>query len=284
MTKPALLLTVTVALAAPLYAGVTEGDAHWAKRAEGASGAKAAATRVELAIAEYRQALNEDENDFEARWKLLRAMRFKGAYVADSTAAKKTIFDDAKEIGSEGVEILESMLKSKGVRNPEKASETDVARAARAIPGAGELYYWDAVTWGEWALVYGKLAAVRQGAADRIRRESTIAMKIDPAMEGGGPARVLGRLHNQTPRIPFLTGWASDEEAIGFLKSSLELNPGDKLTQVFLAEAMVAADPGWEPEARKILDEVLSTPLDPEFLVEGASAQNDARALLASWD
>ena len=52
------------------------------------------------------------------------------------------------------------------------------------------------MNWGEWALAYGKMAAVRQGAADRIRSEATIAMLINPKMDGGGPQRVLGRLHD----------------------------------------------------------------------------------------
>jgi len=45
------------------------------------------------------------------------------------------------------------------------------------------------VNWGEWALVYGKLSAVKEGAADRIKRESTIAMLADPKMEAASRPR-----------------------------------------------------------------------------------------------
>jgi hypothetical protein len=104
----------------------------------------------------------------------------------------------------------------------EKAPKKRVAYAVRAISGAGEVFFLDSVNWGEWALAYGKIAAVREGAADRIRREATIAMLVDSKIEGGGPQRVLGRLHDQTPHIPFITGWASSEEAVRFLKAMRE--------------------------------------------------------------
>ena len=62
-----------------------------------------------------------------------------------------------------------------------------VADAARSIPGAGALFFWDSVNWGEWALVYGKLAAVKQGAADRIKREATIAYLSASVLQGTRP-------------------------------------------------------------------------------------------------
>ena len=106
--------------------------------------------------------------------------------------------------------------------------------AEDAFPGTRSL--------GEWALVYGKLAAARQGAADRIRREATIAYLMDPKLEAGTPPRVLGRLHDQTPRIPFITGWASSKEAVRFLEESLRIDPTNAITIVFLAEALVSND------------------------------------------
>src|SRR5436190_6506869 len=112
------------------------------------------------------------------------------------------------------------------------------------------------------------MAAVREGAADRIRREATVAMTIDPKLEGGAPARVLGRLHDQTPRVPFITGWASSKEAVRFLKESLKLDPANKITKVFLAEAMVSNDGGTKPAAIALLREVVKAPNDPTFEVE----------------
>jgi len=282
--KRGIALIVVALVALPLFASnaVEEGDAHWANRAEGAKGAVASPAPIDAAIAAYRKALSENPNDIEARWKLMRAMRFKGSYTGMSNDAKRDLFDEARTIGKTGLEHLATLLRAKGV-SLDDAPEAKVAQTARAIPGAGELIYWDAVSWGEWAQVFGKLAAVRKGAAGKIRRESTITMLMDPGIEDGGGARVLGRLHNQTPHVPFITGWASDHEAVKFLRESLKQDPTNKLTIVFLAEAMVADSRSAKSEAAKMLHEVISSPNDPAYAVEQASAQEDAKKLLKDW-
>src|SRR5712692_1935995 len=192
-----------------------------------------------ITMAAYQRAIAQNPNDLEGRWKLLRALRFKGAYVASSTDEKKQIYSTAKKAGEDTLAIVDRLLSAKGMKSVSKATEKQVADAAKSIPGADEVFFWDSVNWGEWALAYGKMAAAREGAADRIRREATIAMLMNPKLEGGGPSRVLGRLHDQTPRIPFITGWASNREALRFLNESMKVDPTNKITRVFLAEAMV---------------------------------------------
>lgn len=247
-------------------AQVPEGDQHWAARAEKG--------RINAAISAYERAVVQNPNDIEAHWKLLRAYRFKGAYVAATNEEKKQIYARAKVAGEKALAALGSVT---------KGSEKQVAQAALAIPGAGEVFLWDSINWGEWALAYGKLAAARQGAADRIRREATIAMLVDPKLEGGAPARVLGRLHDQTPRIPFITGWASSREAVKFLNESLKTDPTNKITIVFLAEAMVSNNSDTKPQAIEMLRKAVNAPNDPNYPVEQAAAQADARALLKKW-
>jgi len=268
-------------LAAPVFAQVAEGDRHYAMRAEGAQGTHAQAQQIDAAIAAFQRAIAQNANDVEAHWKLLRAYRFKGALVATNSEEKKKIYGTAKSAGEKAIALVNRSLAAKGVKA--NAPEKRVAEAAKSIPGAAEVFLWDAINWGEWALAYGKLAAARQGAADRIRRQATIAMLTDPSLEGGAPARVLGRLHEQTPRIPFLTGWASSKEALRFLNESLKHDPDNKLTLVFLAEAMVADNSSTKPKAIQLLRTVVSTPSNPEFVVEDAQAIEDAKALLKKW-
>ncbi|HYS52981.1 MAG TPA: hypothetical protein VER58_04350 [Thermoanaerobaculia bacterium] len=277
-----------IAISALLFASVAsaqmaEGDQHWAARAEGHQSGHAKPAQTEAAIAAYQKAVAQNPNDLEARWKLLRTLRFKGAYVATSTDEKKQIYSQAKKAGEETLAIIDRQLSAKGIRSVTKATEKEVADAAKSIPGADEVFLWDAVNWGEWALAYGKMAAARQGAADRIRRGATIAMLIDPKLEGGAPSRVLGRLHDQTPRIPFITGWASNREAQRFLNDSMKIDPTNKITRVFLAEAMVNGNSDTKPQAIQMLKELLTTPNDPNYEVEQAAAQDDARALLKKW-
>jgi len=274
----ALLLMATAA-----FGQVAEGDQHWAARAEGHSGGHAKAAQIDAALAAYARAVTQNPNDLEARWKLLRAYRFKGAYVATSNDEKKQIYAQAKTAGEQTLALLDRMLKAKGVANGTKGTEKQIADASRGIPGAPETFLWDSINWGERALAYGKFAAAKEGAADRIRREATIAGMIDPKLEGGSPYRVLGRLHDQTPHIPFITGWASDKEAVKFLNESLKIDPSNKITKVFLAEAMVDNNSDTKPQAIQILKEVVAAPNPPEYEVEQAQATEDAQALLRKW-
>jgi tetratricopeptide (TPR) repeat protein len=276
------LAALLLAAALPLSAQVAEGDRHYAARAEGAHGRVAAAAPIDAAIVAYRTAIAAAPNDLDAHWKLLRALRFQGAYVATSADEKKKVYGTAKTEGQKALAVVSRLLAARGV-DAGKANEKAVANAARAIPGAAEVYLWDAINWGEWALAYGKLAAAREGAADRIRREATIAMLINPQLEAGAPARVLGRLHDQTPRIPFLTGWASSKEALRFLEESLALDPSNKLTTLFLAEALVSADSDNKRGAVQMLQKIVAAPDHPEYAVEDAAAVADAKALLAKW-
>lgn len=265
-------------LAVPVFAQVAEGDRHYAARAEGASGAHAKAEHIDAAIAAYQRAIAANPNDIDAHWKLLRAYRYKGAYVASNVEQKKQIYGTAKNAGEKAIAVVNARL---GVNA--KSSEKQVAEAAKKVPGAGEVYLWDAVNWGEWALAYGKMAAARQGAADRIKRGATIAYLANPHMEAGSPARVLGRLHDQTPHIPFITGWASEKEALRFLNESMKIDPANKLTLVFLAEAMVSADSSKKQQGIQMLRTAVSSPVHPEYVVEDAAAIEDAKALLKKW-
>ena len=265
------------------FAQLADGDAAWALRAEGHQGGHAMAAHADAAIAAYQKAVSQDPNDLEPRWKLLRSLRFKGAYVAQTTDEKKAVYSQAKKAGEDALALVDRRLTQKGLKSFTKATEKQVADVAKDIPGAGEIFLWDAINWGEWALVYGKLAAVREGAADRIRREATMAMLIDPKLEGGSPARVLGRLHDQTPHVPFITGWASSKEAVRFLNESLKIDPANKITKVFLAEAMVSNNSDTKPQAVQMLKEIVAAPNDPAYEVEQAAATDDARALLKKW-
>jgi len=283
MRKVIAILGFVSLLATAALGQVADGDQHWAQRAEGQKSGHAAAQHADAALAAYQRAVQQDPNNLEAQWKLLRSYRFKGAYTTSNNEERKKIYGEAKKAGEGAMAVLDKQLAAKGLKSVTKATEKQVADTARQIPGAGEVFLWDAINWGEWALAYGKMAAVREGAADRIKREATIAMLVDPKLEGGSPARVLGRLHDQTPHVPFITGWASGKEAVRLLNESLKVDPMNKITRVFLAEAMVNNDSNTKPQAVQMLKDVVNSPNDPNFEVEQSAAQEDARALLKKW-
>ena len=135
MRNIALVSALVLLAAAPASAQIGDGDQHWAARAAGHQGGRASATEVDAAIAAYQRAIAQYPNDLEPRWKLLRAIRFKGAYVASTNADKKTIYAMGKKAGEEAVAIIDRQLAAKGLRSVTKATEKEVADASRGIPG-----------------------------------------------------------------------------------------------------------------------------------------------------
>jgi hypothetical protein len=151
----------------------------------------------------------------------------------------------------------------------------------RGVPGAAELHFWAAVAWGEWALARGKLAAARQGAGPKIRDLAETVIALDPDLEQGGGYRILGRLHAESPKIPFLTGWVSRRLALENLRRSLERGEGNTVTQLFLAEAILDHAPSRKEEARRLLESCAAAVPRPEYLVEDAHYAELARRRLA---
>lgn len=259
-------------LAPPLRAddaALTEGDAHYARRAEGAQGAVAATVEIEAALTAYRRALAAAPESSAVRWRLVRALFFRGAFCGAGADEKKRLFDEARRIGEDGL-----------ARVTPRGSRPDLA-ALRALPDALELHFWTAVAWGEWALARGKWAAAREGAAGRIRDLAQTVIDADPALEEGGGWRILGRLHAESPKIIFLTGWVSRDKALDALRRSLAAGPRNAVTKLFLAEAILDHDRAHRDEALRLLEDAEHTPPRPNYAVEDAHYADLARQRLA---
>src|SRR5260370_41962682 len=123
MRKVIATSAILIGLAAAAVAQTADGDHEWAARAEGHQSGHAKATHVDAAIAAYQRAIAQNSNDLEARWKLLRALRFKGAYVASSTDAQKQIYSMGKKAGQDTLAIVDRLLSAKGMKPVSKATE-----------------------------------------------------------------------------------------------------------------------------------------------------------------
>ncbi|HEX6739012.1 MAG TPA: hypothetical protein VF310_12105 [Vicinamibacteria bacterium] len=268
MGLPALVLAAAAA------AALAEGDAHYARRAEGARGAQALPAEADAAVAAYRRALAEDPESLLARARLVRALFFRASFVPASEDERRALIEEARRVGNDGVERVEPLVgKASG------AARLDILRR---VPQAVDIHFWAAVAWGEWALARGKLAAARQGAGGRIRDLGQTVVDLDPGFEQGGGQRILGRLHDQSPRIPFLTGWVSRDKAIAFLRDALAHGPQNTVNQFFLAEALLDHRPEQKDEARRLLEQCAAAPPRPEFLVEDAYYAALSRQRLAA--
>ena len=269
-----MMAALVLAAVTDVAALVAQGDAHYGRRAEGAVGAHAQPGEVDQAIDSYRSALAADPGSSLVRARLIRAVFFRTSFSNAPKDVQRRLLREARDVADEGLRRLDVHLGDvKGSARLDALRREDHAVA---------LHFWAAVAWGQWALAHGKLAAVRQGAAGRVRDLGQIVVELDPAYEQGGGYRILGRLHDQCPRIPFLTGWVSHDRALQYLRQALALGPANTVDQVFLAEAILAHDRANRAEAMRLLEACAQAEPRPELLVEDAFYIDRARKLLAS--
>lgn len=264
---------------ADLAALLDRGDEAWQRRAAGHEGARARSEPIGEAIRAFSAALEAAPENLRARWLLLRALYFEGEYVIEDLDAKLAVFERGREIADRGRELLER-------RHALPADSLDltpdvVARGVERDPDAARIYFWSAVHWGLWGRHRGKIAAARQGVANKIRHFAEIVIRLDEEMEEAGGHRILGRLHAEAPKLPFVTGWVNRDTAIAELRRALEIAPEGVLTHLYLAEALLEHRPGERAEALRLLEGLARRTPDPGYLVEQIQTLENAKALLA---
>jgi tetratricopeptide (TPR) repeat protein len=240
-------------------------DAAWVRRDEGRAGSRASSRRISEAVSGYEAAAASPDS-IEARWKLARALFFEGKFTGLDREVQRAQFERARDAGEEAVMLLQ---RRKG--------------SLAADPDAAPTYFWAAVAWGEWAQVVPRVKAARAGAATKIRDYAAKVVAIDPKFEEGGGYRILGRLHDRAPRIPFVTGWVSRAEALRNLRLAVEVAPRNFVNRHFLAEALAAGDRSGREEAVRIEQEVVADAPSPSHLVEDVAVQEEAKRHLLAW-
>ena len=279
----ALAFAFPAARAADDVAPLAEADRLWTQRAEGATGGHAKDAAIEPVIAASRAALAKDPASVAARARLMRALHFKGEFVADDVAKKREIFDEGRKVAEEALDLLRRDASKASGRDLSKADPVELAPALKGREDAVEAFYWAAADWGKWAIAFGKTAAVKQGAAAKIRDYAQAVVQLDPAYDGGGGYRILGRLHHQTPSVPFLTGWASRKEAVRNLRLAVAIAPKNFLGRQFLAEAIWDYETDKRAEARALMQALVDEAPQRDLVVECRRSQEDAAAKLKEW-
>jgi tetratricopeptide (TPR) repeat protein len=279
----ALLLPLPAVRAESPVAAAFPGDELWAGRSAGATGSAALPASIDAALDAYQKSVKENGANLEARWRLMRAYYFKGEYTTADPEQKKRIFDEGKRAGEETLVEIRTQLGKKSGKKLEKATPVELVPLSERNIAMARCFLWAGVNWGKWSLVFGKTAAVKQGAATKIRDYATAVISMNPALEDAGGYRLLGRLHHQTPSVPFFTGWASREEALKNLREAVRLAPASLINRQYLAEAIWDYDKVRRAEARASLQAIIAATPSPEFLIEDLRTQEEARATLAAW-
>jgi hypothetical protein len=116
------------------------------------------------------------------------------------------------------------------------------------------------------------MVALRSGTA-LIER----AAKMDETYHFAGPLRVLGRIIH---RKPLLLG-GSANVAREYFKRALQIAPHNSTTQLYYVEALLTEQQ--KPEARHILNEIISAPDDEDWRWEQERDRKRAQELLHTF-
>jgi tetratricopeptide (TPR) repeat protein len=208
---------------------------------------RAEPAQAKAAVALFKQAADADPQGYAARWEGARAVYFYGTYTRDEAedSEKMAIFQDG----------------------------IDRAKAAVTLDAKGvEGHFWLGVLYG----VYGEAKGVLKSLAlvPDIKQEMKICTGIDPAVEGWGPDRVLGRMYY---KLPFFKG-GDNNKSIEHLERSLKGAPTNALTMLYLAETLKSK--GQKPRAAELCRTIVSMTPDPLWAAEHPWVKKKAEALL----
>jgi len=262
---------------------LARGDAAWEGRARGERAGRALPGPIRIAVQAYERALLSHPESLEARWKLLRALHFAGEFAAEDERAARGHFDRAREVGEAGLAQLAERVGS-GKRLETLPPEQLRARLdATDTPGSdvARLYFWSAIGWGAWSRTVGIVSAVRQGVADRVYRYTLVAMDLEPEYEDGGAFRLLGRLHAELPRVPFVSGWVDREQAVPLVERACSIAPEHPGNRLLLALTLLELAPTRRAEALELLVQVRQLTPRPSMRIEDLAVRELARDRLA---
>ena len=121
---------------------------------------------------------------------------------------------------------------------------------------------------------------MREGVAGRIRDGARVAAALEPAVDRGGPLRLLARLHADLPRVPFLTGWVDRSRAVPLAERAVAVAPDFAGNRLTLALTLLDVAPERRDEARARLEEVAAIEPAGPRAVELAQMRRTARERL----
>lgn len=290
----AVLATAPPAPAAPsLDEALARADAAWARRSDGHEGPRPAPTAARRVLEAAEAAAEAHPESLAARWRLLRALFFRGEFAAREESARRETFERATRVADAALADLAGRLPEEeglAARLPsaEEAPRAEDASALReTLAGAGvapgdaaRLHFWAAIAWGGWSRVHGLLGAVREGAAGRVHEGARVAAALEPGIDRGGPLRLLARLHADLPKVPLLTGWVDRDRAVPLAERALALAPDFAGNRLTLALTLLDAAPARRDEARALLEEVADLEPAGPRAVELAQMRETARTRL----
>ncbi len=181
---------------------------------------------------------------YEVQWRLARALFFLGQQAGSRESSRH--------------------LHSAGIG----AGELAVALNPERVEG----HFWVGVNLALFAEAGGGIRGAR--AVRWARAELKRAVAISESYHEAGPLRVLGRLEHKAPRI--LGGNLKRSREL--LDRALAIAPSSTVTMMYAAE--LAIESGDRDRACSLLQQVIESPIDPEWEFENRRDRELARSLL----
>ncbi len=219
-----------------------QGDSYYALRAENSKDNMVDSKNINEAIKYYSLALKDTNEREEAIWKLLRAYYFLGCFATPNAKDKLKLFEKAKKEGKS--------FFSEYPKNPSIA-------------------YWYSVDLALWARAVNPFTAFRAGTVNETREITKMLIATEKYGDSISAARgyqILGKAHQVLPRIIAAMNWVNKDSVEYYYKKSLDLNPKDLATNLFLAEYY--KEKGNKQEAEKLLSPIIKKPPRREEYLE----------------
>lgn len=197
----------------------------------------------DTAIKHLKVAVADAASREEAGRYLLHAFYLKGTYAVEHRDQKRSVFSQGREYAR---------------------------RLTQTYPANAELVLLYAANLGRWGQAHGILRAAREGVAGRLRELARRAADLDEAAGGGGAYRLLAQVHYQTPKIPLLLSWPSQDEALGYLQKAVEIAPHHPANNALYGRYL--HESGQEAEGLRYLRQAsrMAPRRAPRFLLEDA--------------
>lgn len=234
------------------------------------------AGQIDLAVAKYKEALNQDSKNYEIHFKLIEALYFKGYFASKEQEQKEKAIAEMLEHSENTIKLLSKESGSQLLSLKIKQQ----AHKVKSLQYAAPTYFWNSISWGVWGITFGNIASARKDVATKIRDRAEVLILVDPNYASGAGYRLLGRLHTVAPKIPFFTFWVDRQKGLSLLRKANQISTQDPRNQLFLAEAILEYESSKKEDALELLNLVSKREPIASYYTEQLETINQAKAKL----
>jgi tetratricopeptide (TPR) repeat protein len=218
-----------------------QGDAFWEERVE--------VEKVKEALNAYEKVLEEDPDNYEACWKIVRVY----FHLGDRLAEIKENRAQHRDVGKRGMQYGE--------------------KACTLNPQGIEGHYYYGLCLAKYTLGITFITALTEGLASKYEKHMERAIELDKNYDSAGPLRALGKYWHEIP-------WPKRnlKKSIAYLKEAVAGAPMNIRGHLYLAESYLKV--GEKALAKEQLEIAATLPVDLKEEISARRWQENAQLLL----